>query len=447
VSSFASSNEPTSELLKLYSVEQLSEYHLKLSRLIERIEHATTHFETLGIDPSASYDDVMHAFYKALSILYPVQMIRNSVPYQTVDQMDKAFSKASSAFSTLANAHGRKKYQRQLTLNAKNPLNGKAEVAAPSTSYTSKVQSIQRNATTAVYRQSKPKAETVAKVSTQQEMPAAKPSSQVEMNRAPESPSPAAPLPTPAKDRHHSASSDQPLVVNTGSELTRVYSEFPEESKDGNRRRNQRIKMSLPTRVSGYDSSKNKWDEMTQTVDVSRTGVSLRLRKRLRCGNVVYLTLPLPSKLRMHGFSDASFNSYAIVRRVDPLQNGQRVVAFEFIGEHPPKGYVEKPWIIFKPQQWSGLERRRIERLNRMEKVVVEYFDDNFHSLAKEETVTENVSHMGMRLYVKYAPFEFDLIRVSCVNRQFESLALVRNRYVGKEGLERLCIQFLNPQT
>lgn len=437
MSSTASINEPANELLKVYSVEQLSEYHLKLSRLIERIEHATTHYETLGIDPSASYDEVMHAFYKALSILYPVQIIRNSVPQQTVEQMDKAFSKASSAFSTLANSYGRKKYQRQLMLNAKNSLNATFEAAKSAAQFTNKVQSTYRPATP-TQRQAKAKTEVAEK-------PLAAPA-------APATPSPSVEPPDTVlaspvvNSRIPPATGNTYQPVNTGSELTRVYSESYNENTDGNRRRNQRIKMSLPTRVSGYDSSKNKWDEMTHTVDVSRTGASVRLRKRLRCGNIAYLTLPLPSKLRMHGFSETSFNSYAIVRRVDPLQNGQRVVAFEFIGEHPPKGYVERPWMIFKPQQWNGLERRRAERLNRMEKVVIEYFDDNFHSLAKEETVTENVSHMGMRLYVKYAPFEFDLIRVTCVNRQFESLALVRNRFVGKEGLERLCIQFLNPQ-
>ncbi len=438
MSSTASSNEPANELLKVYSVEQLSEYHLKLSRLIERIEHATTHYETLGIDPSASYDDVMHAFYKALSVLYPVQIIRTAVPQQTLDQMDKAFIKASSAFSTLANAQGRRKYQRQLMLNAKSPLHSTFEAAKSAMQFTSTVQAVHRTPTP-VHQQPKSKPGKSEKVLSPQPS-AIKPNNSVEPPPPEVTPAPIAEnLKLPVIGEPH-------LAINTGSELTRIYSEFSNESTDGNRRRNQRIRMSLPTRISGYDSTKNKWEEMTQTVDVSRTGVSLRLRKRLRCGNVVYLTLPLPTKLRMHGFAETGFSSYAIVRRVDPLQNGQRVVAFEFIGEHPPKGYVEKPWMIFKPQQWSGLERRRAERLNRMEKVVIEYFDDNFHSLAKEETVTENVSHMGMRLYVKYAPFEFDLIRVTCINRQFESLALVRNRFVGKEGLERLCIQFLNPQ-
>jgi hypothetical protein len=436
VSSTASINEPANELLKFYSVEQLSEYHLKLSRLIERIEHATTHYETLGIDPSATYDEVMHAFYKALSVLYPVQIIRTSVPQQTLEQMDKAFIKASSAFSTLANAQGRKRYQRQLMLNAKSPLNSTFEAAKAAAQFTSKGQPLHR-APAPASRLPKAKPETSEKV------PSQPPPSKADKSAESLPEIPPAPI---GEKRTSVVINDANLSINTGSQLTQVYSEFASDSKDGNRRRNQRIKMSLPTRISGYDSSKDKWEEMTQTVDVSRTGVSLRLRKRLRCGNVVYLTLPLPTKLRMHGFAETGFSSYAIARRVDPLQNGQRVVAFEFIGEHPPKGYVEKPWMIFKPQHWSGLERRRTERLNRMEKVVIEYFDDSFHSLAKEETITENVSHMGMRLYVKFAPFEFDLIRVTCVNRQFESLALVRNRYVGKEGLERLCIQFLNPQ-
>ncbi|MEW6125488.1 MAG: PilZ domain-containing protein [Acidobacteriota bacterium] len=434
-----STREPGNELLKEYTVEQLSEYHLKLSRLLERVESASTHFETLGLDPSASYDDVLHAYYKMLSTFYPVQTVRTSIPQATLEQMDKAFVKASQAFSTLANAHQRKKYQRALIMNAKSPLNSSLPAAQTAVQY--------------------PPLSPVHSAPALKAPKLSPPSHAPVQNLLPTPPiasaTPAAALPAPpgeaskkvftVKPRINSTPADDPLQVNPATSGKQAYSEYSSEWKDGNRRRNQRIKMALPTRVSGYDQHNKKWDEMTQTVDVSRTGVSVKVRRRVRCGNVVYLTLPLPTKLRMHGFAETSFNSYAIVRRVDPIQNGQRIIALEFIGEHPPKGYMEKPWTTFKTQQWNGTERRREKRLSRMEKVSIEYFDDNFRSLAKEETVTENVSGQGMRIFVKYAPFEFDLIRVTSLTRNFESLALVRNRFVGKEGLERLCVQFLNP--
>jgi hypothetical protein len=172
--------------------------------------------------------------------------------------------------------------------------------------------------------------------------------------------------------------------------------------------------------------------------------VTLHLRKQVRQNTVLYITLPLPTKLRTHGFADASFNTYALVRRVEPLKNGERTVALEYIGEHPPTGYLEKPWATFRPSKWGGQERRRNRRENRVEKVRVEYFNEAFASLGSEDTFTENQSQTGMRLFVKNAPFEFDLVRVTYLARKFEALAAVRNRYVAKDGAERLCLHFIN---
>ena len=166
--------------------------------------------------------------------------------------------------------------------------------------------------------------------------------------------------------------------------------------------------------------------------------------RRVRQNTVMYLSLPLPTKLRTHGYADASFNTYALVRRVEVPKNGERIVALEFIGEHPPTGFLEKPWATFRPGKWGGHERRRNYRENRVERIRLEYFNDALASLGSEETFTENVSPSGMRMFVKKAPFEFDLVRVKCLNRNFDSLAAVRNRYIAKDGTERLCLQFIN---
>jgi hypothetical protein len=57
--------------------------------------------------------------------------------------------------------------------------------------------------------------------------------------------------------------------------------------------------------------------------------------------------------------------------------------------------------------------------------------------------VTENVSRCGARVTVKSAPEEFDLVRLKSAGLRFEGLATVRNQYVGKDNVERLCLQFL----
>jgi hypothetical protein len=225
-----------------------------------------------------------------------------------------------------------------------------------------------------------------------------------------------------------------------------VYSEFSKSATNDNRRRAERFKLPLPARVTGHDRKSGKWSEMTQTVDVSRTGITLKLHKRLRHGMIVYVTLPFPSKLRAHGYADSSYNVYALVRRVEPPKKGARVIGLEFLGEHPPAGYLQRPWAVFRTKKWNGIERRRDPRIERSEMVRLEYFTDEMHSLTREEARTENLSRTGLRVAVKDAPPEFDLVRVSCPGRDFESLAAVRNRYFAKDGYERLCLQFVDKE-
>lgn len=390
------------------SAVQLSEYHLALSRLLSRIESSTTHYEMLGLEPAAAYERLLQAYQDALAILYPAYHLRIGADEKLLEKMDAAFSKLSWAFSILANFKKRADYHRYVLASAK-PTQA-AATTADKKNTNSTLQAInEARKTTGTHP-------AISQVLSSDQ-------------------------PTSAK---RSASKEIALNANQTSGTKAAYSEFSGSVKDDNRRRSQRFKLKIPARVAGFDRVGNKWHEMTQSIDVSRTGVTLRLRKRVRQNTILYITLPLPAKLRSHGFTDSSFNTYVLVRRVEPPKNGERIVALEFIGEHPPSGFLEKPWATFRPSKWGGQERRRKQRENRVEKIRVEYFNDAFAMLGSEETFTENLSSTGMRLVVKEAPFEFDLVRVIGLSRKFETLAAIRNRYLAKDGTERLCLHFLN---
>jgi hypothetical protein len=134
---------------------------------------------------------------------------------------------------------------------------------------------------------------------------------------------------------------------------------------------------------------------------------------------------------------------YAIVRRVEPLTDGMRVVGLEFIGASPPPDYLHKPWATFRTQKWIGSDRRREPREGHAEAVAVEYLDELMQRIAREAGVTENFSLSGARVCVRAAPPEFEFVRVTSPNRSFNSLALVRNQWTGTDGFDRLCLQFV----
>jgi hypothetical protein len=236
------------------------------------------------------------------------------------------------------------------------------------------------------------------------------------------------------------------LTLSRMPQRSAVFSESRNRKIGDNRRRCERFKLSIPVRVTGHDRRNGKWHEMAETIEVNRTGVRLRLRKRVKPGRVLYLTLPLPSKLRAHGFAEQSYNVYALVRRVEPPQQGVRAVGVEFIGEHPPAGFLDKPWAVFRPKKWGGNDRRRPDRHKQIETVRIDYFDESMHLLSQEEARTENISRSGLRITGTMAPAEVDLVMVSCPRLKFEGMAALRSRFMGKDGLERICVQLVDKE-
>jgi hypothetical protein len=159
---------------------------------------------------------------------------------------------------------------------------------------------------------------------------------------------------------------------------------------------------------------------------------------------VVHVTLPLPLKLRSHGFSEPGYNMYAIVRRVELAEDGFRVVGLEFLGAHPPGGYLYNPWATFRTQQWAGAERRREPRVERAEPVMIHFLNESMQTISYEMTVTENLSLSGARVIIKSDPPDFDVVRMTGLKRRFEGLALLRNRFTGEDNSERICLKFID---
>jgi hypothetical protein len=211
-------------------------------------------------------------------------------------------------------------------------------------------------------------------------------------------------------------------------------------------RRFQRFNLSLPTYVSGYEKGGKKWQEMTHTINVGKGGVALRLTHRVRHGLVLHLTMPFPVKLRNHGFGEPSYKTYAIVRRIEPWRNGSREVGLEFLQEQPPQGYLEKPARLYRTEKWQGQDRRREVRKPVEEPVKIEYLNEAMKVVAEHAGCTENISRGGMRERLQPATAEFEVVKITGANQPFNSLALVRNRFVGRDNLERICLQFVDNQ-
>jgi len=367
----------------------INAHYIEIEYLLGRIEEAGTHYQTLGIERGCASEEIINAYQQSVSILHPsYHKVRSSVPDEMLARVDKAFNKLSNAFSELTDVTKRDAYDKSLKPRSK---------------------------TAAAGRKRKPHLARAADTN---------------------------PL-VEAKSGHKRATSDA-VEINPAPELRPAFTRAATAEEMVDRRRCERFKLSVPIMIAGYGADGKKWQEITKTIDVSRMGVGVRMRKRLTHGSVVHVTLPLPTKLRSHGFSEAGYNMYAIVRRVEPLADGFRIAGLEFIGATPPADYLHKPWATFRTQKWVGPDRRREPRENRAEPVIVEYLDESMNRISREAAVTEDLSLSGARVCVRSAPSEFELVRITSPNQSFNSVALVRNRWSGSDGFERLCLQFVD---
>ena len=366
----------------------ISSYYLEIDYLLERIEGATTHYQTLGLERSATSEDVILAYQNSVTVLHPsYHKVRAAVPDEMRVRVDHAFERVSQAFSVLTNSSKRAQYDEQ---------------RSPRTYATVPLDAPQAKA---------------------QERPGmAQPKNEASEKQ---------PVRAEAVD------------IKIAQEMQPVFTKASVQQGTIERRRCERFKLTVPVLVAGYDHTGKKWQEVSKTIDVSRIGVAVRMRGSVKHGIVVHVTLPLPTKLRSHGFSEAGYNMYAIVRRVEPLTDGMRVVGLEFIGASPPTDFIYKPWATFRTEKWIGPDRRREPRVARVEPVAVEYLDGSMQRIGREAAVTENVSPNGARVCVRAVPPEFEFVRVTSPNRTFNSLALVRNHWAGTDGFDRLCLQFV----
>lgn len=377
----------------------ISAYYLEIDYLLERVEGATTHYQTLGLERSAAADEVISAYQKSVAVLHPsYYKVRAAVPDDMLVRVDQAFKKLSQAFAELTDLN--KKTQYDVALNSRLSTTRLRDATEEHRSRT---------------------------------------------RVAPQSPlDPHKPEKPEKKDRVQEKTNAAAAEIRVSPELRAVFSRSSKQPATLERRRCERFKLSVPALLAGYDSEGGKWQEVTKTINVSRMGVAVGLRREVRHGLVVHITLPLPTKLRSHGFSEAGYNMYAIVRRVEPLIEGRRVVGLEFIGATPPTDFLHKPWSTFRTQKWAGPDRRREPRERRAEPVAVEYLDEAMKRISREAALTEDVSPSGARVRVKSPPAHFEFVRVTSPKLSFNGLALLRNQWLGEDGLKRLCLQFVD---
>jgi PilZ domain-containing protein len=230
----------------------------------------------------------------------------------------------------------------------------------------------------------------------------------------------------------------------TGSQRGKSKAKITKTQHEANRRAKERFAISIPAEVTGYDENGSDWHEAIQSVDLSRSGACILLRRRVLVGAILYLRMPMPIVLRTHEYLEQTYGTYAVVRWIRPPRDGFRLAGIEFIGEFPPAGFRDRPWATYQIGKWNGVDRRAEAREHVSEAIEIEYFDESERFITKDSGFIEDISSSGVRVCAQNAMLEADLIRIIRPKVSMSLFAHVRNRFKGRDGYERLCAQFLS---
>lgn len=232
-------------------------------------------------------------------------------------------------------------------------------------------------------------------------------------------------------------------------------------------RRIKRLSLALPTRVESKMSNSFGWDEVTRLNDVSAFGAAFNLHRPIKRGRLVCMTIPLPRQLRCYDYMEPQYRVWALVRRCIAVDKKGGVetyaIGVAFIGKYPPIDHKNNPSKLYditnivgnnlwnlveaedKPDE-SDLRKdcRRHSRFGIPIGITLEKIDADGNTLADEMTVTENISLSGAAVFTSLEAEVGSFVRVKSDQYNVSIIAIVRGRRVGKDGISRLHVEFID---
>lgn len=154
------------------------------------------------------------------------------------------------------------------------------------------------------------------------------------LNRRPTIPLPMPRLPEPYQPGNESELSQRLAAAEAPSGRSTIGSAYGSAQTNiprvRDRRRAVRYALRLPLRVT---SESCDWQEVTETLNVSQSGIRFSLTRAVEPGTVLHLELPMPPGLRASGEMDKMYVVKAVVRHASSDGQDSTTVGAEFLYE------------------------------------------------------------------------------------------------------------------
>jgi hypothetical protein len=228
----------------------------------------------------------------------------------------------------------------------------------------------------------------------------------------------------------------------------------------------QRYSLALPTRVEVKIDRKHSWNEMTRLEDISAFGAAFNLKRPVKRGRLILVSLPMPRQLRCYDYLEPQYRVWAVVRRCIAIVTSDSsgyAVGIAFVGKNPPQGYAENPAKLYDlaTREDGGLwqlcempaipdeselpvDLRRHTRFAIPEPILIESLDENGDVAESEVTVTENLSLGGAAVFSSFNVAAGTFLRVKSERHGISIISIVRGSSVGQDGIARLHLEFID---
>ena len=234
-------------------------------------------------------------------------------------------------------------------------------------------------------------------------------------------------------------------------------------------RRIQRISLPLPVRVEVRFDAKLNWNEITRLNDVSAFGAGFVLKRPIKRGRLVQLTIPMPRQLRSFDYAEPQYKIWGLVRRCIPTgktaQTPEYSIGVAFTGKKPPENYIEHPSRLYdlthRDDNGNGFwhladadtktddshlpkDLRKQTRYFIPEALKLEQVDESGNVLLSETSVTENISCGGAAVFTTWKIEAGAFLRVTSERFNVTILSVVRESRMGPDGITRLHLEFID---
>ena len=234
-------------------------------------------------------------------------------------------------------------------------------------------------------------------------------------------------------------------------------------------RRIQRYPLALPARVEVKVDNKLGWNEITRLEDISAFGAGFKLKRPVKRGRLLVVSVPMPRQLRCYDYLEPQYRIWGLVRRCVPLTDNNGGVAHSyalgvaFIGKNPPGTYADNPSKLYDLATredgglWQLVEAdnnsdetdlpvylRRHTRFAIPESLLLEMLDENGDVAASEVSVTENISLGGAAVFTSFNIEPGAFLRVRSERHDLSIISIVRGKHRGQDGIIRLHLEFVD---